>query len=683
MVVNNVDLSLASTDVSTVIVATRGGVVAERTMMWDARDGSKYGGHAGKAVGNPSTEWYLAEGEANFFQTFILLANPGDTAATATVTFLFDDGTTVVRSYRVEANTRFTVWTNAVPGVTGRSFSAKVNSTQPIIVERAMYFTTDGQAWTGGTASAAVASPSTTWFVAEGATGDFFDEYLLLANPNPTAATATIRFLRSDGAVFTHTVPLLPTSRRTVQVDMIPGLEWAEVSAEVTATQPIIVERSMYWPRWPWKEGHNSVGMTSLGTRWALAEGEQGGALRSATYILLANPGSNAATATVTLLRENGAPPLVRTVAVPGHARVTVDAGTLGLSDGERFGALIEATQAIAVERAMYWNGGGVFWGAGSNETATPLKSGPPFAVAGRLTDATSGAGIANARVELRDASTGLVSSAQTDNTGAYRMTLMTTGTFTVYLIAPGYQSITRTVTTAASATLNLLDVGLTATPVGFPVLQCAPIASGSLTVTVTNRFSASIQVAFSGPTTTSMTLGIGATQATTLSPGQYQITATAANAVPAAGTFSLTNGCGYSLTIDKLEPTPPTTPPSPPPTPNPPPPASYTMRWSIKNTCSVTQNLKFYDRSNSLVYPSSTTHYTISSGDTRTFNLSCRADAKICAGGSSSANGSGANWGVGLFGKQGCADCCYFCVANAATIARQITCTTITSATP
>jgi hypothetical protein len=37
------------------------------------------------------------------------------------------------------------------------------------------------------------------------------------------------------------------------------------------------------------------------------------------------------------------------------------------------FGALIESTQPIVVERSMYWNAGGVFWAAGTNATATRL----------------------------------------------------------------------------------------------------------------------------------------------------------------------------------------------------------------------------------------------------------------------------------------------------------------------
>ena len=113
--------------------------------------------------------------------------------------------------------------------------------------------------------------------------------------------------------------------------------------------------------------------MTATGTRWALAEGELGGPLRFETYILFANPGNVDAVTTVTLLRVNQTP-LTVTVVVPANSRETRAADQLGLADGEQFGALIESTQPIVVEHAMYWNGGGQFWGGGTNETGIRLR---------------------------------------------------------------------------------------------------------------------------------------------------------------------------------------------------------------------------------------------------------------------------------------------------------------------
>ena len=53
-----------------------------------------------------------------------------------------------------------------------------------------MYFgNTPTRLFTGGHASSGAPDPSTTWLFAEGATGPYFDTYILLANPGTTPAT--------------------------------------------------------------------------------------------------------------------------------------------------------------------------------------------------------------------------------------------------------------------------------------------------------------------------------------------------------------------------------------------------------------------------------------------------------------------------------------------------------------
>ena len=366
---------LSSSAVSAVVNTTRGGVVVERTMLWNAQDGSFYGGHTGKAIQTARTQWYLAEGEASFFETYILFANANSGAATVTAQYLLESGAVITRTYTVNANARLTVRTNDIPGVAGNAFSTTITSNIPIAVERAMYFSTGGRLFNGGHEAAAVAAPATSWFVAEGRTGPFFDMYLLLANPGTVPANATVTFLTPSGSPVVITRTLGPTSRTTIHVDGVPGLTDTDVSASITANQPIIVERAMYWPDpfTNWYEAHNSAGATSTGIQWALAEGEVGGPLGFETYILFANPGSSPASVTLTLLRASGAP-ITSTFVVPANARVTRSAGEFGLASGERFGVLIDASQPIAVERAMYWNGGGQFWGGGTNETAVRLR---------------------------------------------------------------------------------------------------------------------------------------------------------------------------------------------------------------------------------------------------------------------------------------------------------------------
>lgn len=368
---------LANAAVSVVVTATSGGVVVERTMAWDAGAGNLYGAHLGKAVQRPLTSWYLADGDAKFSDTYILFANAGNTPAPVTATYLLPDSSTVVRTYTVPANARLTVYANQIPGLSGKEFSTVIQSSVPITVERAMYFSSAGRFWNGGHEAAAIPEASKNWFVAEGRTGTFFDEFLPIGNPQSVPVNVTINFLRPGGVVVTRSYTLPPTSRTTIYVDGIPGLEDTDVSASIAATQPIVVERTMYWPD-PlpnWYEAHNSAALTGTGVKWAMAEGEVGGPQSWETYVLMANPGPNPANVTLTFLRQNGNPvTLNRSVA--GNSRLTVSAGEAGLPSGERFGVLVESTNGtpIVVEHAIYWNGGGQFWGAGMNESGVRIR---------------------------------------------------------------------------------------------------------------------------------------------------------------------------------------------------------------------------------------------------------------------------------------------------------------------
>jgi hypothetical protein len=104
---------LAGTSFGT-ILSTGPGVVAERTMGWDV-GGAMAGGHTAKAIVSPSQTWYLAEGNAGFFDTFVLLVNPQDSPANATVDFLLDDGQVVSRPYTLPAFGRLSIYANEIP----------------------------------------------------------------------------------------------------------------------------------------------------------------------------------------------------------------------------------------------------------------------------------------------------------------------------------------------------------------------------------------------------------------------------------------------------------------------------------------------------------------------------------------------------------------------------------------
>ena len=144
--------------------------------------------------------------------------------------------------------------------------------------------------------------PARTYFLAEGATGSFFDTDILLANPHDIAIPVTLTFLKEDGTTITQDRSLSPTSRTTVRVDTIPGLEATSMSTIVTSTTgaEVIVERTMRWDATGYG-AHTDKATSGAATHWYFAEGAQGFFF---TYLLLVNPHAAANVAHVTYLRE-------------------------------------------------------------------------------------------------------------------------------------------------------------------------------------------------------------------------------------------------------------------------------------------------------------------------------------------------------------------------------------------
>jgi hypothetical protein len=369
-------------DVSAVITAASGGVVAERTMFWGDLF---YGGHTGKAIQQARKSWFLAEGaQNNLFSTFILLANATTTTAHPTLQFLRQGNTPYSVQVTVAPESRYTLDVAAIPELANALFSTKVTSDVDISVERSMYLKTSNRPFEGGHESAAVPEAKTDWFLAEGQTGGFFQEYVLLANPNAQATNVTLRYLMPNKAPVSKTITLAGNSRTTIEVgdqNYSPGVSNTDVSIEIRAQDPIAVERAMYWPAGgPWTDGHNSAGVNSLGVTWAMAEGEVGGSRGFQSYILFANPSDSPTRVRLTFLREGGLPPFSTEFTLGANSRLTQSAadftGAGQLTLGEKFGVLAESLDGvpIVIERAMYWNGGGDFFGGGTNATGFKLR---------------------------------------------------------------------------------------------------------------------------------------------------------------------------------------------------------------------------------------------------------------------------------------------------------------------
>ncbi|HEY3060209.1 MAG TPA: S8 family peptidase [Chloroflexota bacterium] len=227
-------------------------IVVERAMYFDRGQG----GHDTLATPEPGKTWYFAAGGSRGgFDTWLLLENPGSAPASVRVSFMTDSGQVVNQPMFVLPHARGSLFTD--PLVPNAVYGIRVDSDQPIVAERAVYFD-DGRA---GFDAAAVAAPAAEWFLPEGSTLGSFEEQLSVLNPQSQAVNVLVEFRPQEGE---PPPPLRfsigPTMRTTLDVN--PQVPDANVALLVTADKPIVVERTTYFARATGLGATTSTGLT-------------------------------------------------------------------------------------------------------------------------------------------------------------------------------------------------------------------------------------------------------------------------------------------------------------------------------------------------------------------------------------------------------------------------------------
>jgi hypothetical protein len=320
------------------------------------------------AASGPLTQ-HFAEGATGFMQTDIGVFNAHTTsAANVNVKLLPEVGDPVTIAVGLGPLERQSIDLNALVrtlGVPDQGFSVLIESTQPVAATRQMAW---GNPVYGSTLESGIASTSPTWYFAEGAT-NIFSLYYMIENPNATPANVVLTHLQEGGwAPVTQDVVVPPFSRRTFDINAVPGLASASMSTIVSSDVPVVAERAMYLNTSErlWEGGAVGRGATALSQTWSFAEGSTG---FFNTYLCLGNPNNGTANATVTYKLASGQT-LTKTYMVPGRSRLTIGVNgehpQLASTD---VGMAISSNRPIVAERAMWW--GGLPWTEGSVSIGT------------------------------------------------------------------------------------------------------------------------------------------------------------------------------------------------------------------------------------------------------------------------------------------------------------------------
>ncbi len=303
--------------------------------------------------------FYFAEGcTAEGFQEYLCLGNPGATAANVLITYMFPDGTARDQVLSVPAGSRVTIDVNVMVGA-GKEVSARVVSEQPIVVERPMYFDYKGEV-TGGHDAIGATAPTTTWYFAEGYTGEGFEEYVCVLNPGDAAADLTFFFQTQEQGEKVRTgYAVGPHSRGTFKVNDILGPDY-QASLKLESTQPVVAERSMYFDYLGpsgdlhWTGGHCVTGTPALSREYYFAEGNTQSTFNE--YLALQNPGDAEITIdAVYQLGEGQGANVTKTYTVEAGKRSTVFVWNEVPAEKDVSVRLTSESDFLA-ERPMYFN---------------------------------------------------------------------------------------------------------------------------------------------------------------------------------------------------------------------------------------------------------------------------------------------------------------------------------------
>lgn len=242
-------------DVSTKIVSNVP-LACERPQYQDYR-GFAVDGHNAVGAPSPMKSWHFAEGTTKHgFEEWLTIQNPGDIAANVKFTYMNGESkvTTAVRV--VPRRSRATVKVVEDVG-DAQDISATVESDQPIVAERPMYFNYGGSC-DGATNAMGEVSASRTFYIAEGCTLAEYQTYYCIQNANESDARVRVTYMLGDGAQVKRDYTVRARSRLTVNVnDPYSGVGPGQnISAKVTSSVPVTIERPMYFNSNGYVGGH-------------------------------------------------------------------------------------------------------------------------------------------------------------------------------------------------------------------------------------------------------------------------------------------------------------------------------------------------------------------------------------------------------------------------------------------
>ncbi len=229
-------------------------------------------------------------------------------------------------------------------------------------------------AWAAGEGATLLRTVDRARYFAEGHTGDGFQEYLCLFNPQDSQAAVTVQYLFTDGSKQLQPVTLAPESRTTIDVNAVAG-PGRDVSVIVQMDRAVQVERPIYFNYGgAWSGGSDTWGAPGPSVNWNFAEGYTGAGFDQ--YVCILNPQSRPAAIMFDFQTQENGPVGLAGYIVPANSRATFRVNDL-LGGAYSNSLQLKSTVPVVAERSMYFDyrggEGGMSWSGGHTVVGAPV----------------------------------------------------------------------------------------------------------------------------------------------------------------------------------------------------------------------------------------------------------------------------------------------------------------------
>lgn len=221
------------------------------------------------------------------YSSAVVIQNVSDTVAVVNIAY----PAATDHQMTVPAGTSHTQYVNDGSGGPW-GVAALVTSDVPIVATQ-NFLTWDpngGTQWASH--SGGVASPSKTWYLAEGCTYGGFQSILTIRNPNEQPAEVGVTYTVPGAHVSGPSVSVCPYGQRQIVVSDTVA-DCSSIGAIVTSDVPVIAQLTTYWNGGA--ASTSTMGAPSAATTWYLAEGNTASWSGFETWITVQNPTSDPA----------------------------------------------------------------------------------------------------------------------------------------------------------------------------------------------------------------------------------------------------------------------------------------------------------------------------------------------------------------------------------------------------